>query len=54
MYDPKKTEKLKESLAKWEDGMLKASISRFPERQDRFITTSSEEIERLYTPADLD
>ena len=53
MYDPKKTAQLKESIAKWEDGMLKKSISRFPERQDRFITTSSEEINRLYTPADI-
>ncbi|MBT3339063.1 MAG: methylmalonyl-CoA mutase family protein [Anaerolineae bacterium] len=53
MYDAKKTAQLKESIAKWEDGMLKASITRFPERQDRFITTSSEEIERLYTPADI-
>ena len=53
MYDPKKTAQLKESIAKWEEGMLKKSISRFPERQDRFITTSSEEIKRLYTPADI-
>ena len=53
MYDPKKVAALKENIAKWEAGTLKKSISRFPERQDRFITTSSEEIERLYTPADL-
>ncbi len=53
MYDPKKIAELKESIAKWEEGTLKKSISRFPERQDRFITTSSEEINRLYTPADL-
>ncbi len=53
MYDPKKTTELKKSIEKWEDGMLKASISRFSERQDRFITTSSEEIDRLYTPADI-
>jgi len=53
MYDPKKTAQLKESISKWEEGMLKKSISRFPERQDRFITTSSEEIKRLYTPADI-
>ena len=53
MYDPKKTAQLKESISKWEEGMLKKSISRFPERQDRFITTSSEEINRLYTPADI-
>ena len=53
MYDAKKIAQLKESISKWEDGMLKKSISRFPERQDRFITTSSEEIKRLYTPADI-
>jgi len=53
MYDPKKVAQLKENIAKWEAGTLKKSISRFPERQDRFITTSSEEIKRLYTPADI-
>jgi methylmalonyl-CoA mutase N-terminal domain/subunit len=53
MYDPKKTAALKESIEKWEEGTLKKSISRFPERQEKFITTSSEEIDRLYTPADI-
>ena len=33
--------------------MLQASLDRFPERRSQFITTSSELVERLYTPADL-
>ncbi|HDM36159.1 MAG TPA: methylmalonyl-CoA mutase, partial [Candidatus Syntrophoarchaeum butanivorans] len=41
----------------WEKGCLADTLSRAPERKDRFITTSNAEIERLYTPrhiADLD
>lgn len=53
MFDPKKQEELQEKLENWKKGTLKNALERFPERQARFMTTSSEEIERLYTPADL-
>jgi len=53
MFDPKKQEKLQDDLKSWEEGTLKSALERFPERQTRFMTTSSEEIERLYTPVDL-
>ncbi len=53
MYDKKKLSQTEESVKKWEEGTLKKTTERFPERQDRFITTSSEEVERLYTPASI-
>ncbi|MEW6239819.1 MAG: methylmalonyl-CoA mutase family protein [Chloroflexota bacterium] len=53
MYDRKKLAELKESLEKWEETSLQKTLASMPERQDRFITTSSEPINRLYTPLDV-
>jgi methylmalonyl-CoA mutase N-terminal domain/subunit len=53
MYDKKKLDELKESLKKWEEIPLKKALSSLPERADEFITTSSEPINRLYTPLDI-
>jgi methylmalonyl-CoA mutase N-terminal domain/subunit len=54
MYDPKRISRLKQSLEQWKKTTLKKSISRFPERKEEFITTSSEPIRRLYTPLDVE
>ncbi len=53
MYDKKKLNELKESLGKWEETSLKKTLASMPERQDQFITTSSEPINQLYTPLDI-
>jgi methylmalonyl-CoA mutase N-terminal domain/subunit len=53
MYDKKKLDELRDSLAKWEESSLKKALSSLPERADEFITTSSEPINRLYTPLDV-
>ncbi|MBX7214983.1 MAG: methylmalonyl-CoA mutase family protein [Thermoflexales bacterium] len=37
----------------WETGALHEALSRMPERAETFMTTSSEPIERLYTPLDV-
>jgi methylmalonyl-CoA mutase N-terminal domain/subunit len=50
MYDPQKIEALRQ---KWEQTTLHNTLSYFPERKDQFITTSSEPINRLYTPLDI-
>ncbi|MGD8457081.1 MAG: methylmalonyl-CoA mutase family protein [Anaerolineales bacterium] len=44
----------KKKLEDWETSTLQEYLSRFPERKEDFITTSSEPIKRLYTPLDLD
>jgi methylmalonyl-CoA mutase N-terminal domain/subunit len=53
MYDKKKLAELAENLDKWEETTLQKTLARFPERKDKFITTSSEPIKRLYTPLDV-
>ena len=53
MYDRKKLDEMREKKEKWEETTLHQSSSRFPERKKKFITTSSEEIDGLYTPLDV-
>jgi methylmalonyl-CoA mutase N-terminal domain/subunit len=53
MYDPHEIEKLRQALLDWQENNLNNALERMPERQERFITTSSEPVERLYTPLDV-
>ncbi len=53
MYDRKKLTEMQQAQDKWEEDMLNPTLSRFPERQEEFITASSEPIERIYTPLDV-
>jgi len=45
---------VKEETERWENGTVKKSIQKFPERKEQFSTTSGIALKRLYTPADLD
>ena len=53
MYDQQKLEELRQALDRWEETSLQQALARMPERQEVFITTSSEPVERLYTPLDV-
>ena len=53
MFDPEMLEKLRRAAEAWEKDALKKSLSARPERKERFISTSSESVDRLYTPQDL-
>jgi len=53
MYDPKELEKLERQIKAWEEETLNPTLSHFPEREEEFITTSSEPVERVYTPLDV-
>ena len=53
MYDKKKLNELKDSIENWEETSLKKALTSLPERAEQFITTSSEPINRLYTPLDI-
>jgi len=44
---------IEKAYRQWEETMLKKTLARAPESREKFITTSSEEINRLYTPLDL-
>ena len=43
-----------EAVERWEKETLKPAVGRRPERKKSFQTVSLEEVDRLYTPADLD
>lgn len=53
MPDQQEMDDLQRRMTQWEEDTLQSSLDRFPERRSQFITTSSELINRLYTPADL-
>ena len=42
------------SKKEWEETTLKKALEKFPERKEKFLTTSGIEFERLYTPDDLE
>ena len=57
MYDKAKLGELARERDRWEDTALQQTLAHRRERRERFLTTSSEGVERLYTPleiADLD
>jgi methylmalonyl-CoA mutase N-terminal domain/subunit len=53
MYDPKELEKIEKERKTWEQDSLQPTLERFPERQPVFMTTSSEPVDRLYTPLEV-
>jgi methylmalonyl-CoA mutase N-terminal domain/subunit len=53
MYDHREIERLRQAMEKWEETSLHQNLARMPERQEQFITASSEPIERIYTPLDV-
>ena len=53
MYDREKLSTLQESLKTWEEKNLAKALKNLPERKKNFLTTSSEPINRLYTPLDV-
>ena len=46
----KDLEKIRESQKRWEEGTLKKTLEKAPERAPRFTSLSDLEIDRLYTP----
>ena len=54
MVDQNIFNRIKEGKKAWESKTLHPTLDRFPERRDEFITTSSEPVNRLYTPIDLE
>jgi len=53
MYDEQALQELRQALENWEETALQQSMTVQPERKSRFLTTSSEPVERLYTPLDV-
>lgn len=47
-------DKVKESLEDWQKNCAEKTISKFPERKEKFMTSSDMEIKRVYTPVDTE
>lgn len=45
---------IKESFEKWEEGKVKKSLARFPERKEEFKFDTGEVVQRLYSPLDVE
>ena len=44
MFDRQELEEIKQAQDKWEETTLQKTLSRAPERADKFMTTSSEPV----------
>ena len=53
MFKDDELKKIEEGLKEWEEKVVNKAISRFPERKEKFESTSGYEIKRLYTPLDV-
>jgi methylmalonyl-CoA mutase N-terminal domain/subunit len=53
LYDEAYLEALRAAEQRWEEETLRPTLERFPERREEFVTASSEPVERVYSPLDL-
>jgi methylmalonyl-CoA mutase N-terminal domain/subunit len=53
MADHETMESLRKAREEWEHSTLRDTLSKWPERCEQFMTTSSEPVQRLYTPLDV-
>jgi len=54
MFDKEEMKKIKQLKKEWENNVVQKTLERFPERKDKFVTGSGKEVERLYTPVNLE
>ncbi|OAA31056.1 methylmalonyl-CoA mutase [Kosmotoga arenicorallina S304] len=53
MGDKARLEKIKSAETNWKEKTLKPVLKRFPERKERFETSSGTEVKHVYTPLDI-
>jgi methylmalonyl-CoA mutase N-terminal domain/subunit len=54
MFERDKIHEIEKSKKEWEEKKLEPTLSRFPERKKEFVTSYEDEMERLYTPLDIE
>ncbi len=54
MLDKEKIKDIKQKKEQWEGSTLRKVLDRFPERKKKFTTISGIEVDRLYTPLDIE
>jgi methylmalonyl-CoA mutase N-terminal domain/subunit len=53
MFDQEKLQELRRQRDQWTGSTLDETLEKHPERVERFMTTSSVQVDRLYTPLDI-
>lgn len=53
MCDNQEIKKIKQERQNWEQNVVTPTLKKYPERRKKFITGSSDEVERIYTPEDI-
>jgi methylmalonyl-CoA mutase N-terminal domain/subunit len=53
MYDQESLSELARRLDEWQKSTLASHLAKYPERQQKFMTTSGQPIKRLYTPLEV-
>ncbi len=53
LFKEEHLQRLSERLARWKETTLRKTLERRPERLQKFMTTSSRPVNRLYTPLDI-
>lgn len=54
MFDKEEMKKIKQLNKEWENNVVQKTLERFPERKEKFVTGSGKEVDRLYTPENLE
>ena len=54
MSDMDSLDRIRKAKRDWEEQKLQKLLAKMPERKDKFVTGSNAEVERLYTPADIE
>ena len=54
MFEDEKLKDIKLSKKEWESKVVDKAIKRFPERKEKFATASDIELDRLYTPENIE
>lgn len=54
MFDKEEMKKIKQLKKEWENNVVQKTLEHFSERKDKFVTGSGKEVERLYTPVNLE
>ena len=53
MFRPEELQDIEKRLRRWEETTLRDSVKKQSESRERFVTTSSAPVDRLYTPLDI-
>ncbi|HOO74908.1 MAG TPA: methylmalonyl-CoA mutase family protein, partial [Tepiditoga sp.] len=54
MYKEEYIKNIENSFKEWEEKEISPSVSKYPERKEKFIRSTGDEVKRVYTPSDTE